>query len=345
MPVKTVDWKKNNLKLIDQRLLPGKLKYITCKNTKQVFEAIKKLKVRGAPAIGVAGSFGVYIGARSIRTKSVEDFCNQLEKTADYLGSSRPTARNLFWAIERMLECAYDNIDKPIQKIKDILLKEAKNILNEDKIICRQIGISGAKLIKKGDTLLTHCNAGGLATADFGTALAPMFVAKNRGVKFNVFVDETRPVLQGARLTAWELVKAKIDATLICDNMAASLMQDGKIDKVITGADRIASNGDVANKIGTYNLAVLCNYHKIPFYIAAPISTFDLSLDSGKDIVIEQRGKEEVTSLGGKTIAPKNVKVYNPAFDVTPHELITGIITEKGIIKDPSKTKVLKHCK
>ncbi|MDD4202927.1 MAG: S-methyl-5-thioribose-1-phosphate isomerase [Candidatus Omnitrophica bacterium] len=345
MPVNTVEWKNNSLRLIDQRLLPGQLKYITCKNTKQVFEAIKKLKVRGAPAIGVTGAFGMYIGARAINTKSVELFCKSLEKVGDHLGSSRPTARNLFWAIETMLECAYDNIDNPVEKIKTILLKEAKNILEQDKLICRKIGQNGASLIKKGDTLLTHCNAGALATADFGTALAPMYIAKKKGVDFSVFVDETRPVLQGARLTAWELVNAKIKATLICDNMAASLMKSGKIDKVITGADRIAVNGDTANKIGTYNLAVLCKYHKIPFYIAAPISTFDLSLKSGKDIVIEERGKEEVISFGGRITAPKNIKVYNPSFDVTPHELITGIITEKGIITYPCKNKIIKHCK
>ncbi|NQT22626.1 MAG: S-methyl-5-thioribose-1-phosphate isomerase, partial [Candidatus Omnitrophica bacterium] len=259
----------------------------------------------------------------------------EIESCENYLASSRPTARNLFWALERMKNCALQNREKNPGSIKRLLLKEATDILKEDKAICRRIGMCGRKLIKTGDNILTHCNAGGLATADFGTALAVIFRAKIDGKRIHVFADETRPVLQGARLTAWELKNEGIDATLICDNMAASLMAKGKIDKIIVGADRIARNGDVANKIGTYNLAVLAKAHGIPFYVAAPVSTFDFNIASGEDIVIEERDADEVRTIMGRYIAPKTIKVYNPAFDVTPNRLVTAIITEKGILRKP----------
>jgi len=337
MPVPTIEWKDNKVKIIDQHLLPFELEFIYCKDIRDIWKVIKKLNIRGAPAIGIAGAFGMYLGVRNSKAKAFKQFYNEILKSEKYLASSRPTARNLFWALERMRESARHNKEKGVTEIKKSLLKEAIDILEEDKAICRVIGKLGSGLIKSGDNILTHCNAGGLATADYGTALAVLFHAKKDGKKIHVFVDETRPVLQGARLTAWELMHEGIDATLICDNMAASLMAKGKIDKIIVGADRIAKNGDIANKIGTYNLAVLAKAHRLPFYVAAPLSTFDFSISSGKDIVIEERDANEVRTVMGKRIAPKNIKVYNPAFDVTPNRLVTAIITEKGIFRKPYK--------
>lgn len=342
MPVPTIEWKSNCVKIINQCILPNKLEFIQCHSIKDIYLAIRNLKIRGAPAIGVAGAFGMYLGLRNSKAKNFDAFYKQLETAEDYLASSRPTARNLFWALERMRKVAWDSRRQTLRMIKKRLLEEAIRILEEDKKICRAIGKFGARLIKDRDTILTHCNAGGLATADFGTALAVIFKGRLDGKDIKVFVDETRPVLQGARLTAWELLKEGIDATLICDNMAASLMAKGKIDKVIVGADRIASNGDIANKIGTYNLAVLCKAHKIPFYVAAPMSTFDFRISSGKKIVIEEREADEVRTVMGIYIAPRKIKVYNPAFDVTPHRLITAIITEKGILRKPYKKGIAK---
>ncbi len=342
MPVPTIEWKRNRVKIIDQHLLPNKLKFVYCNNIKDIRKVISKLNIRGAPAIGIAGAFGMYLGVRGSKAKTFAPFYREIEKCEKYLASSRPTARNLFWALERMRASAWINRNKSTSSIKKLLLEEAINILREDKVICRSIGKQGSRLIKSGDDILTHCNAGGLATADFGTALAPIFRAKIDNKHVHVFVDETRPVLQGARLTCWELLKEGIDATLICDNMAASLMRDGKIDKIIVGADRIAQNGDVANKIGTYNLAVLAKVHDIPFYVAAPISTFDFNIASGEDIPIELRDPNEVRTIMGKYIAPKKIGVFNPAFDVTPNRLITAIITEKGIFKKPYR-KTLKR--
>lgn len=335
MPIPTIEWKDNRVKIIDQHLLPNKLKFIYCGNIYDIWKAIRKLNIRGAPAIGIAGAFGMYLGIRNSRTKNFGSFYKQLNRNERYLASSRPTARNLFWALERMKEIVFRNRFKNISMIKKLVLREAVNILEEDKTVCRRIGELGSKLIKNGDNILTHCNAGGLATADYGTALAVIFQAKKDRKHIHVFIDETRPVLQGARLTSWELLHEGIDATLICDNMAASLMAKGKIDKIIVGADRIAKNGDVANKIGTYNLAVLAKAHYIPFYVAAPLSTFDFRIVSGKDIVIEERNADEVRKIMGKNIAPKNIKVYNPAFDVTPNRFISAIITEKGIFRRP----------
>jgi len=317
--------------MIDQTLLPRKLKFIYCDSAKDMWNAIKTMKIRGAPALGIAAAYGVYLGVRN----SGKTFFKDLERTVKYIASSRPTARNLFWALERMKETALARRKEPVEKIKRALLKEAGRILAEDKDICRRMGRFGSSLIKKGDSVLTHCNAGGLATADYGTALGVLFAAHEQGKKIRVYADETRPVLQGSRLTAWELMREGIDTILITDSMAASLMAKGKIDKVIVGADRIAQNGDAANKIGTYNLAVLSCYHKIPFYVAAPLSTIDIRVKSGKGIPIEERNPDEVRKIGGVYIAPKKVRAYNPAFDVTPAKFITAIITEKGILRKP----------
>ena len=333
MPIETITWKNGKIKFIDQTLLPHKLKFVSTDDIRRLWRAIKRLQIRGAPAIGIAGALGLVIGTKDSRAKDFNRFFGDLRKASLYLASSRPTAVNLFWALERMEAAAYKHRHDPVVRIKSALLKEALKIIEEDKISCRQMARHGAKLVGKGSRILTHCNAGGLATADYGTALGVLFEADKQGKNIKVYVDETRPLLQGARLTTWELMREKIDTTLICDNMAASLMAKGKIDMIFVGADRITANGDVANKIGTYNLAVLADYHKIPFYVVAPTSTIDLRLRSGKDIPIEERDGDEVRSALGKIIAPRNVKAYNPAFDVTPNKLITAIITEKGIFK------------
>ena len=338
MPVPTIEWKKGKVRIIDQTLLPGKLKFISCTSARSMRNAIRTMKIRGAPAIGVAAAFGVYLG---IKDSGAKNFFKDLDKTIKYLASSRPTARNLFWALERMEEKALARKKEPAERLKKILLKEAKAVLAEDKEICRKIGEYGNALIEKGDTVLTHCNAGGLATADYGTAVGVIFAAHEKGKKIKVFADETRPVLQGARLTAWELMEEGVDTTLICDNAAAGLMAKGKIDKVIVGADRIARNGDVANKIGTYNVAILAGYHKIPFYVAAPLSTIDINIKTGKDIPIEERGPDEVRRIRNTYIAPRRVKVYNPAFDVTPAKLVTAIITEKGVLRPPYRFRTV----
>lgn len=333
MPVETITWKNDKIRYVDQTRLPEKLHFVSCNNVKRLWKAIKTLEIRGAPAIGIAGALGVALSARSSKAKNFNEFFRDLERDIKYLASSRPTAINLFWALARMECIAKSNSDKPISTVKKILLKEALKIIDEDRASCRAMARYGARLIKNGDAILTHCNAGGLATADYGTALGVLFEAKRQGKRFKVYVDETRPLLQGSRLTAWELMHERINTTLICDNMAASLMEKGKIDKIFVGADRIARNGDVANKIGTYNLAVLAKHHRVPFYVVAPISSFDFKLKSGKEIPIEERSANEVRMVFGKLVAPKNVKVYNPAFDVTPNEFIAAIITEEGIFK------------
>jgi methylthioribose-1-phosphate isomerase len=302
--------------------------------------------VRGAPALGAAAALGIYLGIKDYKAKNLAGFNKELQKISRYIASSRPTARNLFWGLERMKNVAVKNQDKPVSAIKAMLFKEAQKVIKEDMLACRLMAGYGAKLIKNKDTILTICNAGILATIDYGTALGIIYKAKEEGKRLKVYASETRPLLQGARLTAWELKKNNIDVTLICDNMAATLMQQGKIDKVIAGADRIAANGDAANKIGTYNLAVLSSYHKVPFYIAAPASTFDLKIKSGRDIPIEERKAQEVTELFFKSpISAKGIKVFNPAFDVTPHNLITAIITDKGIIRPPYITNIAKQLK
>lgn len=333
--MKTIQWRKNRVRIIDQTRLPLKLVYLDLDNLKSMWWAIRKLKVRGAPAIGIAAAFGVALGMRNCRARTFVEFKKELRRVTNYLRKARPTAVNLFWALERMERQVFAHHHRSPSFLKELLLKEALKITQEDRETCRQMGRFGAGLVKKNDVILTHCNAGALATADYGTALGVIYEAKKQGKKLKVYADETRPVLQGARLTSWELMKNKVDVTLICDNMAAQLMKEGKIDKIFVGADRIAANGDAANKIGTYSLAVLADFHKIPFYVVAPVSTFDFCLKSGKDIPIEQRDPQEVREVFGKQVAPKNVKVYNPAFDVTPNSLISAIITERGILRKP----------
>lgn len=315
------------VRLIDQTLLPGQLLRIDLRDVESVWEAIKALRVRGAPAIGIAASYGAVIGARS-----GEDSRDSLRAASARLRTSRPTAVNLFWALDRMDRAADDHPDLGGPELVERLLVEAHAIAEEDRAMCRAIGAFGAALIRPGQGVLTHCNAGGLATADYGTALAVMFAAHEQGKPIHVFADETRPLLQGSRLTAWELQRRGIPVTLICDNMAAQVMKEDKVQMVVVGADRIAANGDTANKIGTYGVALLAKAHGIPFYVAAPSSTFDLAMPDGSKIPIEQRDPREVTHGFGPSTAPDGISVYNPAFDVTPAPLIAGIITEKGVI-------------
>ena len=328
------------LRLIDQTRLPEELIYIELDDTEAIFDAIKRLVVRGAPAIGCAAALGLAAVSQHSQAVNREEFIGEVRKTADRLAASRPTAVNLFWALNRctdkLLTCALSNM----LELKELLLKEALTILEEDISMCRSIGQHGAELIKDGMGILTHCNAGALATSDFGTALSPMYVAHEKGVKFTVYSDETRPLLQGSRLTAWELQRGGVDVVTICDNMAAQVMKEGKVDMVIVGADRVSANGDAANKIGTYGVAILAKYHNIPFYVAIPYSTIDTELETGDLIPIEQRDPDEIRRGFGKLTAPADIAVYNPAFDVTPNELITGIITEKGIIYPPYKEKL-----
>jgi methylthioribose-1-phosphate isomerase len=323
------------LRLLDQTRLPGETAYLDCRDVPAVWDAIKRLVVRGAPAIGVAAAYGCVVALRG-----AADARAALKQACDHLATSRPTAVNLFWALQRIRRV------EPCSA--DALLAEARRVHEEDAAMCRSIGEHGVKLIERaaarndaaarsrpheGTGILTHCNAGALATGGIGTATAPMYLAHQRGVPLRVFADETRPLLQGARLTAFELAAAGIDVTLICDDMSAQVMREGRVDLVITGADRIAANGDSANKIGTYALAILALHHGIPFYIAAPSSTFDLAIPDGGAIPIEQRDGNEITEGFGRRTAPAMMKTYNPAFDVTPHELIAGIVTEKGIIE------------
>jgi len=346
MKITTIEWKNNKIKLIDQTKLPQKLEYIYIDKLEDLWRAIKELKVRGAPALGAAAALGMYLGVKDTKVKDFKLFAKKLDKVARYLASSRPTARNLFWGIEKICAVAAANQDKEPATIKKLLFNEAHEIIENDMKSCRKIAQYGSRLIKDKDTVLTICNAGILATIDYGTALGVIYRAKEEGKKIKVFACETRPLLQGSRLTAWELKKHGIDVTVICDNMAATLMQQGKINKVIAGADRIAANGDTANKIGTYNLAVLSKYHNIHFYVAAPVSTFDLSAKCAKDIPIEERNSREVSELlFKKIVAPAGVKVFNPAFDVTLHNLISAIITDKGIIKAPYKKNIKKYIK
>lgn len=330
--INTLWWKKGRLYIIDQRYLPERAKIVELKNIQDVWASIRNLSIRGAPAIGCVSAYGIALSALRLHIHDKEKFLRIIQKDIDYLATARPTAYNLFFALSRMEKILKENREKSIKEIKKNLLKEAESIYREDLECCYRIGINGANLIKDGMNILTHCNAGGLATSGFGTALAIFFVARRQKKRFHIFVDETRPVLQGARLTAWELKKAGISYTLICDNMAGYLMCQGKIDMVITGADRIARNGDTANKIGTYSLAVLARYHKVDFYIAAPFSTFDLSIKDGKSIPVEEREPDEVRRIKGELIAPYDAPVYNPAFDITPGTLIKGFITENGII-------------
>ena len=333
-PVKVLEWigdaRSGHLRLLDQTRLPGELVYLDCRDAMCVHDAIRRLVVRGAPAIGVAAAYGMVLAGQYIGDS---DFMTGVEGAVEYLSSSRPTAVNLRWAAERVYRRAQRVFGGRVDEIREAMLEEARAIQAEDQALCKAIGRYAAPLIEQCAGVLTHCNAGALATAGIGTATAGMYVAHAAGHSFSVYCDETRPLLQGARLTAWELLEAGIDAKLICDNMAAKVMSEGRVQLVITGADRIAANGDTANKIGTYGLAIAAAYHKVPFYVAAPYSTFDLSIASGREIPIEERPAEEITNGFGRRTAPQDVGTYSPAFDVTPAELITGIITDRGIIK------------
>jgi methylthioribose-1-phosphate isomerase len=336
-------WHGDKLDLLDQRLLPEEIVYLPLTTSEQVWDSIKQLAVRGAPAIGIAAAYGVYLGVRNT-VGSAEAVYEETKKQADYLAASRPTAVNLFWALDRIKLHAKQQLNSGISadELKASLLQEAKLIHTEDEETNRLIGEHALTLFQDGNGVLTHCNAGGLATAKYGTALAPFYLAQEKGMHIKVFADETRPVLQGARLTAFELQQAGVDVTLICDNMAGAVMAKGWIDAVIVGTDRVAANGDVANKIGTYSVAVLAKAHGIPFYVACPLSTIDLNTPSGANIPIEERHEDEITQGFGKRTAPKGVKVFNPAFDITPHEYVTAIITEKGIIKKPFEENLKK---
>jgi methylthioribose-1-phosphate isomerase len=328
------------LRMIDQTKLPVEFVEIDCRNVEAVWEAIKVLRVRGAPAIGIAAAYGVCVGVQNAIGSDETAFYKRLHKVADYLATSRPTAVNLFWALDRMKKAAEQLRGKPTREIAAALLAKALSIHEEDRQMCRAIGRHGAGLLRDGQGVLTHCNAGGLATSDYGTALALFFAAAESGKTLHIYADETRPLLQGARLTAWELKQRGIDVTLICDNMAAQVMREGRVQAVVTGADRIAANGDTANKIGTYGVALLAAAHKIPFYIAAPSSTFDLSIRSGAEIPIEERDPREVTHGFGRQTAPDGVAVYNPAFDVTPAGLVAGIVCERGVIRPVNRESI-----
>ena len=339
--IEPIAWQDGVVKIIDQTRLPVELRYEICSTVAQVWQAIKKLKVRGAPLIGIAGALGFLLGFKKIKTRGRASILKQSKTLHGYLNSSRPTAVNLSWALERMLGIVTANISEPREKIFNILKAEVERIIDEDIEMCFKMSKYGSKLIHSGDNLMTVCNAGALATSGYGTALGVFYRAHEEGRKIKVYACETRPLLQGARLTTWELLQNGIETVLICDNMAAETMRRFKISAVFVGADRIASNGDFANKIGTYSLSVLAKYHNIPFYCVAPFSTFDLKLESGASIPIEERDKKEVTSLYfKKPIAPDEVGVFNPAFDVTPNELVSAIVTEKGIIRPPFKQNI-----
>ena len=340
----TIQWigqTDGHLRLIDQTLLPENLTEIDCRDIETVWEAIKMLRVRGAPAIGIAAAYGVTVGLGSIDDSDATAFWQTFDKSVDYLATSRPTAVNLFWALDRLKALSKDLRAGDLPTARQKLLEEAQNIHQEDREMCHSIGRFGAPLLEGVGGVLTHCNAGGLATAEYGTALSVFFTAQDQGHDLHVYVDETRPLLQGARLTAWELMQRNIKATLICDSMAAQVMREQKVQAVVTGADRIAANGDSANKIGTYSIAVLAHAHGIPFYIAAPSSTFDLGIDSGDEIPIELRDSQEITHGFGRQTAPEGVDVYNPAFDVTPAKYIAGIITERGVISPVTRENVM----
>jgi len=333
--LRTIYFENGQVYMLDQRKLPWAEKYITCRTYRDVSNAISRMVIRGAPAIGIAAAMGIALGALKIRAKSKDAFFRELDRIGNVLKASRPTAVNLSWAVNRMLAKAAELKDRSLDEIREALVTESRSMLEEDIRINRRIGLSGAEVIEKGATVLTHCNAGALATGGYGTALGVIRAAFEAGNQLSVFADETRPFLQGSRLTAWELEQDRIPVTVITDNMAGTLMKQGRIQVAIVGADRIAANGDVANKVGTYSVAVLAKANHIPFYVAAPLSTIDLSLRTGDEIPIEERPAKEVATVFGKPIVPKDVPVRNIAFDVTPHELITGIITQYGIAKEP----------
>lgn len=339
--LQAIEWRNDALVLLDQTTLPNEIRYDENTTIENVWDSIVVMKVRGAPAIGVAAAYGMYLGVREFEG-SYKDFMNSLKDKRDYLAGSRPTAVNLFWAIDRMVKKAEEATTTDVQELKDLLLEEAKLIHKEDEEINRMIGENLLTLLEDGQGFLTHCNAGALATTKYGTATSPFYLAKERGWDFKVYADETRPRLQGSTLTALELQQAGIDVTVITDNMAAMVMSQGKVQAAIVGCDRVAANGDTANKIGTMGVAILAKHFNIPFYIAAPTPTIDLATPTGAEIPIEERDTEEVTNRFGQWSAPKDVNVYNPAFDVTPADLITAIVTEKGIVYAPFEENLKK---
>ena len=338
--IKTIEWKDGMVKVLDQTVLPHEVRYIDCTDYVMVADCIKTLKIRGAPAIGIAAAMGIALAAQGIKAKAADELLQKLELVYSDFLATRPTAVNIRWIVERLKIFLGDRKNASVDELKAALIQEANEILTEDIEVNRAIGRWGAAFIRDGDTIITHCNAGALATGGYGTATAPIREAVKQGKKIRVFMDETRPVLQGARLTAWELMEDGIDVTLIVDSAAGTLLKQGEIDLAIVGTDRTTKNGDVANKIGTYPLAVLCHVNKIPFYVAAPLSSVDFTLNSGQLIKIEERRAEEVTLIGGKRIAPQGVKVRNIAFDVTPASLVSAFFTEKGVFR-PSDLKKL----
>lgn len=343
--VKNVSLNEDETKviIIDQTQLPNREEFLVLDTEEDLYDAIKKLKVRGAPAIGICAGYGIYVLANQIETEDQEEFYKEFHRQKEYLNSSRPTAVNLSWALNRMEKLVLDNMEKPVAEIKALLLKESKAIHQEDMEMCKAISEHGMTLLKEGCGVLTHCNAGPLATSRYGTALGPLFLGKEKGMNFHVFADETRPLLQGARLTAYELQKGGIDVTLICDNMASLVMKNGWVDMCFVGCDRVAANGDAANKIGTSGVAILAKHYGIPFYVLGPTSTIDMNCPTGDDIKIEQRDADEIkTQFFKEPSSLPEVKCYNPAFDVTDHELIAGIVTEYGIIRAPYKENLEK---
>jgi methylthioribose-1-phosphate isomerase len=333
----TIDWQGDTIVMVDQRKLPGQEVYVRCRTAQEVARAIRTMIIRGAPAIGVSAAMGIALGMRRSTAKGTKQFAVEFQKTCDMMAATRPTAVNLFWAIDRMKRVFADaaQAGQSTEEIAKRLERESRLIHDEDVASCRTMGGFGAEVVPDGARVLTHCNAGALATAGYGSALGVIRAAVEKGKRVAVFADETRPFLQGARLTAWELVRDGIDTTVITESMAGPLMRAGEIDIVVVGADRIAANGDTANKIGTYTVAVLAREHKVPFYVAAPLSTVDLATPDGDQIPIEERDRREVTHLGSSRLTPEGAHIRNPAFDVTPHRYITGIITEKGIFGPP----------
>jgi methylthioribose-1-phosphate isomerase len=333
----TIEWRDTEVVMIDQRKLPAEEIYVHCKTAPEVARAIKTMVIRGAPAIGVSAAMGLALGVKTSKATGTQKLAAEFYKMCELMAGTRPTAVNLFWAIDRMKDAFAAGVaaGESVEQLKDRLVRESQQIHDEDVASCRAIGAHGAEIVPSDAHILTHCNAGALATAGYGTALGVIRGAAERGKKVAVFADETRPFLQGARLTAWELVKDGIDTTVITESMAAPLMRDGRIDLVVVGADRIAANGDTANKVGTYTVALVAREHKVPFYVAAPVSTIDLNTAEGRQIPIEERDWKEVTHVKNVRLTPEGAKIFNPAFDVTPHGLITGIITERGIARAP----------
>lgn len=331
-----LDDENDALIILDQTLLPNEKYFLNLTEIKDIWDAIYHLKVRGAPAIGIAAAYGVYLGTKASKAETFDGLFADFMKVKSYLASSRPTAVNLFWALDRMEKCLKSQEGKSVDQAKEALKAEAENIRTEDEKVCESIGNYALSLLQPGWGILTHCNAGTIATAKYGTALAPIYLGNEKGYNFKVYADETRPLLQGARLTAWELLEAGVDVTLICDNMASIVMKEGRIQAVLVGCDRVAANGDTANKIGTSGVAILARHYNIPFYVCAPMSTIDLTCKAGADIHIELRSSEEITGKWyAKPMAPAGVKTYNPCFDVTDNALISAIVTEKGIAYPP----------